>query len=240
MRISGWARTKAILEIVAVFAALFAAAALIGPISALLPEGLATPVKALALWGAIGAGALLLRRAGSGYGALGLRRPASWRSTLGWAAAGLLIAGLGSIALGEIIRHATGWPPLDVAYIRSSIEGDTLSWIVWMLLVVWGSAAFGEELLSRGFVMDRLWTAAGRGRAGLAVAALLQAAIFGALHAVQGPTGVVLTGFIGLVFAGIYFASGRNLWAPILAHGAADTISLTLIYAGLPLPGYIA
>ena len=66
----------------------------------------------------------------------------------------------------------------------------------------------------------------------------LGAAIFGLLHAVQGPSGMLITGYIGLVFAGIYLASGRNLWAPILAHGTADTVSLTMLYLGVPLPGY--
>ncbi|WP_066793523.1 CPBP family intramembrane glutamic endopeptidase [Sphingomonas soli] len=239
MDVSWKQRFGAIAEIVAVFVALFAAAAVIGQVAAQLQPKFATPVQGLALWGAVGAGALLARRSGRGFGTLGLRAPASWRATLGWAAAALVLSWTGTLVLGLAIRHATDWPPLDVGYIRESIEGDTLAWLVWMLLVVWGSAAFGEELLSRGFVLDRLWTAGGRGRVALVIAMVLQALIFGWLHAVQGPTGIVLTAWVGLVFAGVWLASGRNLWAPILAHGTTDTISLTLIYAGVPLPGYI-
>ncbi len=77
---------------------------------------------------------------------------------------------------------------------------------------MWGSAAFGEELFARGFALDRLQTVFGRRGLGLVFAALGQAAIFGALHAIQGPSGVIVTAYVGLVFAWIYFASGRNLW----------------------------
>lgn len=232
-------RLRALGEIVAVFVALAVAAALVDGAARQLPPDYATPVRALAMWGAIAAGALLLRRSGTSYAGLGLRTPPSWAGTVRWAAVGLLLAWGGSWLLGVLIRTLTDWPPLDVGYIRTSIEGNALAWLLWMALVVWGSAAFAEELLSRGFVMDRLRIAGGGGRVAVVLAAIFQAAIFGALHAVQGPSGVLITAYIGLVFAGIYYASGRNLWAPILAHGTADSVSLTLLYAGVPLPGYI-
>jgi membrane protease YdiL (CAAX protease family) len=151
----------------------------------------------------------------------------------------ILLSQGGALVIGGLLRQATHWPPLDVTYIRQSIQGNPTAYAAWIVLVVWGSAAFGEELLSRGFIMDRLQGAFGRGPFGIAMAAAGQAAIFGALHAVQGPSGVVITAWIGLVLAGIYLASGRNLWAPILAHGLMDTASLTLIFLGQPLPGYI-
>ncbi|MEO7540756.1 MAG: CPBP family intramembrane glutamic endopeptidase [Sphingomicrobium sp.] len=233
-------KAKALAEVAFVFVALFITAALIGLVAGSLPKRFATPVQALALWGAIGAGALMLRREGRNFGALGMRRPRSWRDTLVWAAIGLVAALAGSVGLGEAIKNLTDWPPLDVSYIRNSLEGDTFVWATWMLLVVWGSAAFGEELLSRGFVLDRFRQAFGESTVALGWATVLQAVIFGLLHTVQGPTGVVITAYVGLVFAAVYIASGWNLWAAILAHGIADSVSLTLIYAGLPLPGYIS
>lgn len=238
MRIGWRQQSRAVAEVIAAFAALLITAALVGSVAAKLPDPFRTPIQALALWGAVGAGALLLRRSGGSYRALGLKRPASWWATIGWTAAGLVLAWAGTAAVGAAIHTLTNWPPLDVGYIRTSIEGNSAAWLMWMVLVVWGSAAFGEELLSRGFLLDRFWTIAGRGRAGLGVAVVLQATTFGLLHAIQGPTGIVVTAWIGLVFAGIWLASGRNLWAPILAHGISDSISLTLIYAGVPLPGY--
>lgn len=231
---------RAVFEIVGAFAGLFVAAALIGAlIVPLLPPRLATPVMGLGLWGAVAAGWALLRLSKRSYGDLGFKRPASWLKTLGWAVLAALVSNLGAFAIGALISTNLNWPPLDTSYIRASIEGDVAAYVMWMVLVVWGSAAFGEELFARGFVLDRLHAVFGNGRIGLVIAVLGQAALFGALHAVQGPTGIVITAYVGLVFAIVYYASGRNLWAPILAHGLMDSVGLTLMFLAMPLPGHI-
>ena len=232
-------RLLALLEIVAAFVGLIGAAALLGAIVPHLPAVARMPVQALGMWGAVLAGGLLLWRSGRSWREIGLRRPESWRTTFGWTAAILVVAFAGTWLLGMLIQSFTDWPPLDVGYIREEIEGNFVAFALWMVLVVWGSAAFGEELFFRGFMLDRLSFAFGPNRAGIAIAIILQAAQFGALHAIQGTAGIVITAWVGLVMAVAYFASGRNLWAPILAHGITDTISLTLMYFGTPLPGYI-
>lgn len=233
-------RARAGLEIAGAFAALFAASGLLGLLAAphVAPR-FQTPVLALAMWGAVLAGALFLKLRRSSYRALGLTRPASWRRTLLWAALTAVAANLGAVFIGMGIQAFTDWPPLDLTYIRASLQGDPLAYAVWMLLVVWGSAAAGEELFARGFVMDRLATVFGGSGPALPAAVLVQALLFGLLHAIQGPTGVVITAFVGGVLAITYYASGRNLWAPIIAHGLMDTYGLTLIFLGLPLPGHV-
>jgi uncharacterized protein len=65
------------------------------------------------------------------------------------------------------------------------------------------------------------------------VAAVVSSALFGAVHLYQGVSGVVATGLTGLVFAGLYLATGRNLWASILAHGFMDTAGFVMIYLGV-------
>ena len=232
-------RLVAFLEIVGAIAALFLAAILIGLIAPLLPESARTPVQALAMWGAVLAGALMLRRTGRSYRDLGLRRPDSWLKTLGWTAGAMALSFAGAALLGTLIQVTTDWPPLDTAYLRDAIEGDALAYLLFIVLVVWGSAAFGEELFARGFVLDRMQILFGGWRGAQVAAIVGQAALFGIFHAQQGPTGIVITFYVGLVLAGIWLASGRNLWAPILAHGLMDTISLTLMFAGQPLQGYI-
>jgi uncharacterized protein len=241
VRITLLPKLVALAEIAAAFAGLLLLSALIGSfIQPRLPDELAMPVQALGIWGAVIAGALLLRRSGCSYRDLGLRRPSSWPKVLAWALAAILLSSLGALAIGAAARSFTDWPPLDVGYIRSSVEGNPLAYGMWIVLVVWGSAAFGEELLARGFLMNRIQTLFGGGRGALVAAVVGQAAIFGALHAIQGPTGILLTAYVGMVFAGVYLASGRNLWAPILAHGVQDTVSLTLMFLGMPLSGYIS
>ena len=84
--------------------------------------------------------------------------------------------------------------------------------------------------------MTRIAESVGGGKIAFAVAALLQAGLFGLAHAYQGPAGMVSSGFIGLALAVIYLSTKRNLWIPIFAHGLIDTIGLTLLWAGV-LPG---
>ncbi len=81
--------------------------------------------------------------------------------------------------------------------------------------------------------MTRLAQSAGGGKIAVAVAALLQAGLFGLAHAYQGPAGMISTGAIGLAMAVFYLSTKRNLWIPILAHGLLDTIGLTLLWADL-------
>jgi uncharacterized protein len=235
------ARLIALVQITAAIAAMFIASGLIGGlVTPNLPENLRTPVLGLALWGGVIAGAIMLMASKSGYGRIGFRPPAKWGKCLLWSAVAVAASLAGAVAIGECIRRVTDWPPLDVSYIRDSIQGDFTAYAIWILLVVWGSAAFGEELLARGFILNRLEVTFGQGRAGIVAAVLGQAAIFGALHAIQGATGVIITAYVGVVLAAAYYLSGRNLWAPILAHGTMDTVSLTAMYLGAPLPGYIS
>jgi hypothetical protein len=45
---------------------------------------------------------------------------------------------------------------------------------------------------------------------------LATSALFGAMHAYQGLSGIIATGLTGLVFGGVYLTTGRNLWACIV------------------------
>jgi len=44
---------------------------------------------------------------------------------------------------------------------------------------------------------------------------------------------MIATGLSGFVFAVIYLATDRNLWAAIVAHGAMDTAGFVMIYFGV-------
>ena len=69
---------------------------------------------------------------------------------------------------------------------------------LWIVLVAWLAAGFGEELLWRGFLLDRLMRLPGiSGRIWLAI--VIQAVLFGLPHLYQGWGGVIVTGSIGLL-----------------------------------------
>jgi membrane protease YdiL (CAAX protease family) len=57
--------------------------------------------------------------------------------------------------------------------------------------------------------------------------------LFGVVHAYQGLSGMISTGLTGVLFAVTYLASGRNLWAAIIAHGVLDTAGFVMMYAGV-------
>ena len=235
------ARVIALVQIAAAIVALFITSGIIGGlVTPNLPENLRTPILGLALWGGVIAGAMMLMASKISYSRIGFNLPASWQKCLLWVALAVTASLAGAVAIGECIRHFTDWPPLDVTYIRTSIQGNLTAYVTWIVLVVWGSAAFGEELLARGFIMNRLEVVFGCGPTGTVLAVLGQAVIFGMLHAIQGPSGVIITAYIGVILAATYYLSGRNLLAPILAHGLMDTFSLTAMYLGAPLPGYIS
>jgi membrane protease YdiL (CAAX protease family) len=114
----------------------------------------------------------------------------------------------------------------------SSLAGNAGLYLYLVIVVAWGSAAFGEELVFRGFLQSRLEKAFGSTTASAAIAVLVQAAVFGALHSYQGFGGTILAGTTGLIIGLVCIGGGRNLWAPILLHGLIDTVSLSAIYFG--------
>jgi len=56
--------------------------------------------------------------------------------------------------------------------------------------------------------------------------------LFGCGHIDQGATGMIENIWDGLLLGILYLATGRNLAAPIIAHGVTDTVDLMLIYLG--------
>lgn len=174
---------------------------------------------------------LLLARAGQGWRDVGLRAPASAWRVLGLVLGGYVAVAAVGAALTLAVLPALGIAPKTAA-LFAALRGDTAEYLYWLLPVAWGSAAFGEELLFRGFLQSRLEGLFGSGRGAALFAVLAQAAIFGALHAYQGPGGALLAAGTGLVLGSVYLVGGRNLWPCILLHGLVDTVSLTALYLG--------
>ena len=220
-------RLRAALDIAIAIAALFGARALARALELGLYGG---PIATVI---AVGVATLLLRRRGSGWRELGASRPASWRASIAWAV-GLAVACLvASPLVVAVVDHLVALPPQDLSRF-AALKGDTLRYLIMLVPVAWGAAAFGEELLYRGFLLRRAMALFGGETAvARATAALAQAALFGAMHAYLGPRGMLNAGVVGVLSAAAYFANGRNLWALFLAHGLIDTLGITLLYLGI-------
>jgi CAAX protease family protein len=159
---------------------------------------------------------------------LGLARPRSIVRTIGWGIAiGLVLLVFSKLLLTPLVERLTGIPR-DLSafdFVRGNLHAFGL-----LMPKIWLGAALCEEIVFRGFLIGRLETAfGGASRAATGVAVVLSSVLFAFAHAYQGPTGILITGILGFVFAVIYVASGRNLWTNILAHGVYDTGSFVLV-----------
>jgi membrane protease YdiL (CAAX protease family) len=81
------------------------------------------------------------------------------------------------------------------------------------------TAGICEELLYRGFLIAYLGALVG-----LWPAVVLSSVVFGVGHSYQGVKGVVKTGIVGALLAGLYLLTG-SLWASMLVHAALDLTS---------------
>jgi hypothetical protein len=100
------------------------------------------------------------------------------------------------------------------------------------LLIVWIVAAFGEEMIYRGYLMNRVADLLNRTRKAWILSLIVVHIVFGLAHSYQGLTGVIDEGVMGALLAVIYLRTGRNLAVPIVAHGVQDSIDLILIFTG--------
>jgi membrane protease YdiL (CAAX protease family) len=176
----------------------------------------------------------LLRRGGERWVDVGLRRPRRWWKVPLLLAAGFVLLIVVSSAMQQVILPAIGAQPPNLGAQRA-IRGDLAEYLYGAIPVAWGSAAFGEELVVRGFLLDRLVKALGSSRTSALLLAIgLQAALFGAFHLYQGVGGALLTGTVGLLIGLLWLWGGRNLWACILLHGLVDFIAATEAFTAGP------
>jgi membrane protease YdiL (CAAX protease family) len=84
------------------------------------------------------------------------------------------------------------------------------------------TAGICEELMYRGFLLTLL-----KSVLGAPAAVLISSIAFGFGHLYQGRSGVLKTGAIGLVMAGLTLLSG-SIWGPMLLHAIVDLGSGTL------------
>jgi len=101
-----------------------------------------------------------------------------------------------------------------------------------MIALLWILAAFGEELVYRGYLMNRVADLGGGTRTAWVVSLFAISALFGFAHYQQGFTGILEEGSDGLILGLMYLGSGRKLAVPIVAHGICDTIDIVLLFLG--------
>lgn len=99
-----------------------------------------------------------------------------------------------------------------------------------LMALSWTFAAFGEELAFRILLMRGVAFALGDSRLAFGIALIVQAIVFGLVHAYQGPAGIVGTAINALIFGGLTLAARGSIWPAAVAHGANNTIGIVALY----------
>jgi uncharacterized protein len=162
----------------------------------------------------------------------GFSRTSSLRRAVGIGiCVGVVYQLVGTFAVEPILAWLTSGRLPDVSGFRS-IVGNEIQ-LAYRIALSWSLAAFVEEIAYRGWVLTRFAEFGRFTERAWAGGVVASSALFGVVHAYQGLSGVFATGLTGLVFAGVYLATGRNIWAAILSHGVLDTTGFVMMYFGV-------
>jgi membrane protease YdiL (CAAX protease family) len=169
---------------------------------------------------------------GPGIRAIVRGAPLPVRRAIAWGAVvGVAYQFVGTLAVEPVIARLTTGELPDVSQFRGLVGNELL--LAFWIALSWTLAACLEEVGYRGWILTR-FAELGRYSRGAWIGAMLASSVlFGIVHSYQGVSGMISTGLTGLVFAGVYLATGRNLIAAIVAHGSLDTIGFVLMYLGV-------
>lgn len=160
---------------------------------------------------------------GVGWSELGLFRPESWSRVI-------LVGVLTAIVLqsAALLQIKLGGPIPDLSSF-DQIKSNPWA-LLGYLMIAWTTAGFGEEIIWRGFILKQISRLFGEGKTGWMIGLVGSALLFGLIHSYQGITGIIMTGFTGIVYGLIFLNSKRNLWTSIFAHAFTDSLAFILIY----------
>ena len=142
----------------------------------------------------------------------------------------VLIAAISAFAMGSVVMTVVIGTPEPASMGSYDYLRGNLPLLILALAAVYVVSSFGEEVIYRAFLINRLAAVGTGGRGALWSAVGISAVIFGLIHFDWGLMGVVQTGFMGLALGIAYLVVGRKLWALILAHAYMDTILLVQLY----------
>lgn len=142
----------------------------------------------------------------------------------------VFILALAGFIIGSIIMaNITGVPESS-----DMSNYDYLKDNIWMLLLtlsgVYIVASFGEEVIYRGFLINRISELGLSSKMGKIITVILSATIFGLAHYSWGLMGIVQTTFMGLALGFSYIYLKKRIWVLIFAHAYMDTILMLQLY----------
>lgn len=180
-------------------------------------------------------GWLMLWVRGRRWSDVGFSWPEHRRTAIALGAlAGVALALHELIVLEPVVRSLTGTSP-DLSVFKD-LKGNLQATLLFIALS-WVLAAFGEEMVWRGYAMSRVAEFLGGTRSAWALSLIFVSIGFGLAHDYQDLSGIMTTAVGGATFGLLYLLAGRNLTVPIVAHGTQNTLDFLFIYHGGIIPG---
>jgi len=159
----------------------------------------ATPYLFLLAW-------ISLRVRGVRWKNVGFKRYRNWGTTLLQGLVfGFCLELFDLFGKQPLLRRLLGKPP-DLSSF-TAVQGN-LKFALLMIGLLWIFAALGEELVYRGYLMNRIADLGGGTRVAWTVSLVLISALFGVSHYQQGLTGIIEEGSDGLILGLLYLGCG--------------------------------
>jgi membrane protease YdiL (CAAX protease family) len=128
-----------------------------------------------------------------------------------------------------IMANITGIPESADMNNYSYLQGN-IGMLILTLFGVYIVSSFGEEVIYRGFLINRISELGLNNKIGLTISVIISAIIFGFIHYEWGAMGIVQTGFMGLALGLCYIYMKKKLWIMVFAHAYMDTILMLQLY----------
>lgn len=140
------------------------------------------------------------------------------------------ILGAAGYMLGTLVMaNISGMPESADMSVYEYLHNNIFMLIL-TLIGVYIISSFGEEVVYRAFLINRISELGLDTKYGKIATVLISAVIFGLVHYEWGPTGMVSTGLMGLVMGMCYLKFNKRLWILVLAHAYLDTFLLVQVY----------
>ncbi len=144
----------------------------------------------------------------------------------------ILVVALAAFVAGSVLAMNVAAAPASADMSGYDYLRGNLPMLLLALAAVYVVSSFGEEVVYRGFLVNRLAEMGKGGKAAWSMAVVISAVVFGLAHFDWGVVGIVQTTFMGLALAISYLVVKRNLWVLVLAHAYIDTLLLVQLYLG--------
>ena len=166
---------------------------------------------------------------GVGWQIFGVSLPKRWIRTL-FSGIGMAIVMIIVIVVSQELASLAFPDAVPPDMSRFGALQGSLPNLILNVVVMWITAGFIEELIWRGYLMNRLTNIFGSTKGAWLAALFCSAALFGIAHYYQGPSGMLITGVTGLLLGGAFLISRGNIWPLVIAHGLINTVSFVDMY----------